>query len=45
VTTDILTKEKEIELKEKEGMRNNLLKEKEEIWRQRSHAIWIKSRD
>jgi hypothetical protein len=45
VTTDILTKEKEIELKEKEGMRNNLLKEKEEIWHQRSRAIWIKSGD
>ena len=44
-TTDLLTMEKEIELKEKEGMRNNLLKEKEEIWRQRSHAIWIKSGD
>jgi hypothetical protein len=44
-TEVVLTREKETELKEKELKRNNLLKEKEELWCQRSRAIWIKSGD
>jgi hypothetical protein len=39
------TPEEEIKLKELELIRNNYLKRKEELWRQRSRAIWLKSGD
>jgi len=39
------TIEEEIYIKNLEHSRNKYLKENEELWRQRSRAIWIKSGD